>query len=111
MAPIITAVELTLSPKEAIKMANIKIHKLAPLNSTPLRIDSTVANSLSLSFLRSRYSFRNFLITKAFLFLPGVSISFDLFMNKTVNYRYLAKWQILLYDITQEQSQQEGMVQ
>ena len=56
MAPMITAVELTFSPKEAMKMANIRIQRLVPLNSTPLRIDSTVTASLSLSLPKSKYS-------------------------------------------------------
>jgi hypothetical protein len=34
IAPIITAVEFTFKPMEAIKMANIKVQRLAPLNST-----------------------------------------------------------------------------
>ena len=62
MAPIITAVELTFNPSDAMKMAKIRIHKLAPLNSTPLRIESTVSSSLSLSFFKSRYSPKNDLI-------------------------------------------------
>ena len=62
------------SPNDAIKMAKIKIHRLAPLNSTPLRMESTVSSSLSLSFLRSRYSLRNFLMAKTFRFCSGVSI-------------------------------------
>ena len=62
MAPIITAVEFTFNPSDAMNMAKIRIHKLAPLNSTPLRIESTVASSLSLSFLKSRYSPRKDLI-------------------------------------------------
>ncbi len=37
MAPIITAVEFTFNPNEAMNMANIRIQRLAPLNSTPLR--------------------------------------------------------------------------
>ena len=76
MAPIITAVELTFSPSEAIKMANINIHRLAPLNSTPLRMDSTVSSSLSLSLRKSRYSFKNALMAKVFLCGSVVSISF-----------------------------------
>ena len=34
MAPIITAVEFTFNPNEAMNMANIRIQRLAPLNST-----------------------------------------------------------------------------
>jgi hypothetical protein len=36
MAPIITAVELTFSPIDAIKIAKIKTHKLVPRNLMPL---------------------------------------------------------------------------
>ncbi len=50
MAPIMTAVELTLSPNDAMRMAKIKIHRLAPLNSTPARMLATVSSSFSLSF-------------------------------------------------------------
>ena len=75
MAPIITAVELTFSPSEAMKMAKIRIQRLAPLNSTPLRIESTVASSLSLSFLRSRYSLRNALMAKMFRLSAFITIS------------------------------------
>ena len=74
MAPIMTAVELTFNPREAMKMAKIRIHRLAPLNSTPFRMESTVANSFSLSFLKSKYSFRNDLIANIFLFLLSASI-------------------------------------
>ena len=35
MAPIITAVELTLRPNEAMKIAKISTHRLAPLKLTP----------------------------------------------------------------------------
>ena len=74
MAPIMTAVEFTFNPSDAIKMAKIRIHKLAPLNSTPLRMESTVASSLSLSFFKSRYSFRkdlmaNLLRSSVFMFI------------------------------------------
>jgi len=76
MAPIITAVELTFKPSEAIKMAKIRIHKLAPLNSTPFRIESTVSISLSLSFFKSRYSPRNDLIANLFRSSVFIVISF-----------------------------------
>ena len=36
IAPIITAVELTFNPREATKIAKIKIHKFVPLNTTPI---------------------------------------------------------------------------
>ena len=66
IAPIITAVEFTFNPNDAIKMANIRIHRLAPLNSTPLRMESMVSNSLSLSFRKSRYSRRKLFMAKMF---------------------------------------------
>ena len=49
MAPMMTAVELTLSPKEAIKMAKINTHKLVPRKVTPLLIWSMVSASYALS--------------------------------------------------------------
>ena len=60
----------------AIKMAKIRIHKLAPLNSTPFRIESTVSISLSLSFFKSRYSPRNDLIANLFRSSAFIVISF-----------------------------------
>ena len=105
IAPIITAVELTFRPSEAIKMANIRIHKLAPLNSTPLRMESTVASSLSLSLRKSRYSFRKFLTANTFrLGLTGCSIKIILFSDKTIDNRYLTKRQIALYNIGYKQA-------
>ena len=38
MAPIMTAVELTFSPKEAMSMAKMSTQRLAPRNDTPLLI-------------------------------------------------------------------------
>ena len=53
MAPMITAVELTLSPSEATNVAKISTHRFVPLNSTPLRMLSTTSSSEALSALRS----------------------------------------------------------
>ena len=58
MAPMITAVEFTLSPREAIKMAKINTQRLLPLKLIPLRILSMVSASFSLSFEESRMPFR-----------------------------------------------------
>ena len=46
IAPIITAVELTLSPIEAITMAHAKIHRLEPLNDM---LAFTLSSTLCLS--------------------------------------------------------------
>ena len=35
MAPMITAVELTFKPSDAMKMAKMRIHKVAPRKLTP----------------------------------------------------------------------------
>ena len=51
IAPIITAGELTFNPNEAMKMAKIRIQIVEPLNSIPLRIDSTMSDSFSRSWL------------------------------------------------------------
>ena len=66
MAPIMTAVELTFSPSEAMNVAKIRIHRLVPLNSTPFRMESTVTCSSSLLRFRSIYSSKN-LRSKNFL--------------------------------------------
>ena len=49
MAPIITAVEFVLRPKEAINVAKIRTQRFVPLNSIPLLIVSIVSSSSSLS--------------------------------------------------------------
>lgn len=49
MAPMMTAVELTLSPNEAMKMAKMSTQRLAPWKVTPLLIWLTVSASFSLS--------------------------------------------------------------
>ena len=38
-----------IKPETAMKVAKIKTHRLVPLNSTPLQIDSMVSNSSSFS--------------------------------------------------------------
>ena len=43
MAPITTAVELAFNPIEAIKMEQIKIHEVCPLNGISAIIESLVA--------------------------------------------------------------------
>ena len=55
MAPMMTAVELTFSPSEAMRMANIKIHRLVPLNTLPAFTNSTTERSSSLSCNRLKY--------------------------------------------------------
>lgn len=42
IAPMITAVELTFKPIEAMSVAKIKVHRLTPLNITPRRTASKV---------------------------------------------------------------------
>ena len=44
MAPIITAVELTFNPTDAITIAKTKIQTLTPRNSTPLDMEAMVAS-------------------------------------------------------------------
>ena len=56
MAPIITAVELTLRPKEAKRIAAIRIQIVAPFISTPSRMDLTASLSSDLSRRTSKYS-------------------------------------------------------
>ncbi len=52
MAPMMTAVELTFSPSEAMKMAKMSTQRLAPLKLTPLLICSIILRSSSLSGIR-----------------------------------------------------------
>ena len=54
IAPIITAVELTFSPNDAMKVANTNTHRFVPLNSIPLRIFSITSLSDALSSLKSK---------------------------------------------------------
>ena len=61
MAPMTTAVELALSPIEATKMEQIKIHAVAPLNGISRTMASMVL-SRSVSLLKSSNS-----ITKVFI--------------------------------------------
>ena len=82
MAPMITTVEFTFKPSDAMKMAKIRIHRFAPLNSTPLRIESTVASSLSLSFLKSRYSPKKDFMAN--LLRSSVFISYFFFINRLI---------------------------
>ena len=44
IAPIITAVELTFSPTEAMIMENARIHTFGPLKETLLRMDLVAAS-------------------------------------------------------------------
>ena len=55
MAPIMTAVELTLSPKEAMKTARISIHRVAPWKSTPSVICAITLSSEALSGITLKY--------------------------------------------------------
>jgi hypothetical protein len=64
IAPIITAVEFTFSPSEAIKMAKIRIQRLVPLKIIPLLIVSITEEAssfslLSLKWSRSLFAIRN----------------------------------------------------
>ena len=43
MAPIITAVELVLSPSDAMKMASTRMNRFVPRNDTPSRIDCSAS--------------------------------------------------------------------
>ena len=55
MAPIMTAVELTLSPKEATKIARISIHKGAPWKFTPSVICAITLSSEALPGMTLKY--------------------------------------------------------
>ena len=57
IAPMMTAVELTFSPSDAMNMAKISTHRLAPLKLTPLLICSTISCSSSLSGIMLKYTF------------------------------------------------------
>ena len=57
MAPMMTAVELTLRPSEAMKMANTSTQRLAPWKATPLSIWAIVSSSFSLSGRALKYPF------------------------------------------------------
>ena len=59
MAPIMTAVELTLSPKEATKIARISIHKGAPWKATPSVICAITFSSVALSGITLKYRLTN----------------------------------------------------
>jgi hypothetical protein len=61
MAPITTAVEFAFNPMEATNIAKIRIHAVAPLKGISAFIASIVA-SWSVSSLKSRSSFKYFLI-------------------------------------------------
>ena len=53
MAPMITAVEFTFNPTEQITMANIRIHRLVPRNTTFRETSSTTAEYSWASSVRS----------------------------------------------------------
>ena len=59
IAPIMTAVELTLSPKEAMKIARISIHKFAPWKSTPSVICSITLSSEALPGMTLKHRLTN----------------------------------------------------
>ena len=59
MAPIMTAVELTLSPKEATKIARISIHKGAPWKFTPSVICAIMLSSEALSGITLKHRLTN----------------------------------------------------
>ena len=51
MAPIMTAVEFTFKPREAMKIAKTKIHKLVPLKGIELSILSVTLSWSSFSYV------------------------------------------------------------
>ena len=59
MAPMMTAVELTFRPSEAIIVAKINTHKLTPRNSTPLLMAATTSSRWALSSSRLKRSRMN----------------------------------------------------
>ena len=58
MAPIITAVEFTLSPSDAMNIAKTRTHSVAPWNDTPALILRIVSSSFSLSGMALKYFFQ-----------------------------------------------------
>jgi hypothetical protein len=54
MAPITTAVELTLSPMEAMKIEKMRIQRVNPLNSISFLIPSMVASGFARSMIENR---------------------------------------------------------
>ena len=61
MAPMITAVEFTFRPSEAMKMAKMSTQRLAPRNCAPARMPSMTSDSDSLSGIRLKYSWKKLL--------------------------------------------------
>ena len=56
IAPMITAVEFTFSPREATSVAKIRIHRLVPRNITPRLMHSTTSCCGALSSAKSNLS-------------------------------------------------------
>ena len=65
MAPIMTAVEFTFRPMEAMKIANISTQRFAPLISTSPLIRSSMTESSALFSKRLSRSFKSFVILGA----------------------------------------------
>ena len=76
IAPIITAVELMLSPKEAINTAHIRIQRLAPLKVTPDVISLTTSSSFSRFSDISKYCFK-YAFNETFSILYNISQLLD----------------------------------
>ena len=84
MAPIMTAVELTLSPKEATKIARISIHKGAPWKFTPSVICAIMLSSEALSGITLKHRLTNchsvclFFVSIRFVFGPKIMFICDI---------------------------------
>jgi hypothetical protein len=59
MAPMMTAVELTFKPKEAMKMAKMRIHNCGPAKLMELSILPIMMSSFSLLGLMLKYFFNS----------------------------------------------------
>ena len=78
MAPMITAVELTLSPNEAIKMAKTSTQRLAPRKGTPASMRSMVScSSLFSGIMLKRRTIRHKPLSWIFILFSYFSVPVD----------------------------------
>ena len=69
MAPMMTAVELTLSPSDAMKMAKTSTQRFGPVNVTPCFICKTMSASFSMNCFTTKCSFRRDSMLFSFMML------------------------------------------
>ena len=79
MAPMMTAGELTLSPSEAMKMAKMSTHRLAPLKLTPLLICATIWCSSSLSGMILKYTLTPLHMARSRFTLSPIPVCYTMF--------------------------------